>query len=70
MPGPAKQIRRSVEDLLSRLGPSPAAFVRALAFHEGRSRGRTALGGFVHRFNRGEDLLLLLSLLQRSWAGH
>lgn len=69
--GNVKQIRRSVEDALARMArvsPSPSAFVRGLA--RDRSRRSRALQGFVHRFNRGEDLVLLLELLETSWSAH
>src|SRR4051812_47392545 len=68
--GNVKQIRRSVQDLLERIGANPSAFVRALGTAAGQAEGRKRLQGFVHRFNRGEDLLLLLSLLQKSWEKH
>lgn len=64
--GNVKQIRASVEDALKRthaaLGP-PSQFVQGpLALK------RKALKGFVHRFNVGEDLALLLDLLRESWV--
>jgi uncharacterized protein (TIGR02757 family) len=72
--GNVKQIRRSVADALRRMEESEpggvAAFVRRLADEEGRRRGAKALRGFVHRFNRGGDLLLLLECLERSWREH
>ncbi|MCM2279636.1 MAG: TIGR02757 family protein [Oligoflexia bacterium] len=71
--GNVKQIRRSIEELLARItrdGLTPSGFVRSLALPEGKTRARAALSGFVHRFNRGEDLLLLLELLGRSWKEH
>jgi uncharacterized protein (TIGR02757 family) len=67
--GNVKQIRRSVSELLKRIG-SPAEFVRAIATEEGAPAGRAALTGFVHRFNRGPDVALLLELLGRSWREH
>lgn len=63
--GNVKQIRKSVADLLERMGrvsASPAEFVRL-----GR---RKSLRGFVHRFNVGEDFELLFELLARSWEEH
>jgi uncharacterized protein (TIGR02757 family) len=63
--GNVKQIRRSVAEVLRRMEGacgSPQAFVRAPK--------RAALKGFVHRFNRGEDIALLLELLARSWKEH
>lgn len=69
--GNVKQIRRSVADFLARVAtvaPGPSDFVRSLAKPEGVRAARSALNGFVHRFNVGEDLLILLVLLQRSWS--
>jgi uncharacterized protein (TIGR02757 family) len=69
--GNVKQIRRSVTDLLGRMERakgSPRDFVRAAT--AGDPGARTALQGFVHRFNRGPDLVLLLELLGRSWTEH
>ncbi|MCM2322166.1 MAG: TIGR02757 family protein [Oligoflexia bacterium] len=69
--GNVKQIRRSVDDLLQRIqkgGLGPAQFVRSLSGPDGHARARQALSGFVHRFNRGDDLLLLYELLGRSWV--
>jgi uncharacterized protein (TIGR02757 family) len=69
--GNVKQIRRSVSNLLGCLGPGgPAAFVRGLGTAEGAKAGHAALAGFVHRFNRGKDVALLLELLGRSWKEH
>jgi uncharacterized protein (TIGR02757 family) len=66
--GNVRQIRRSVEEVLRRistLGLSPSALVRSLP--EGLPVFIPVFKGFVHRFNRGEDLTLLLELLSRSW---
>lgn len=71
--GNVKQIRRSVADLLGRMeqeAGSPAALVRSLGSDRGRRAGRLALKGFVHRFNVGADVLLLLTWLERSWSNH
>jgi uncharacterized protein (TIGR02757 family) len=73
--GNVKQIRRSVTDLLGRMervAPHPREFVRGLESPDsgpGRA-AKAALKGFVHRFNRGPDLALLLELLARSWKEH
>ncbi len=66
--GNVRQIRKSVEDLLSRMSRSagsPSAFVRKAA--QNPDRQRKSLEGFVHRFNVGTDLLLLSALLGQSW---
>jgi len=73
--GNVKQIRKSVADALSRmeeLAGSPQAFVRALGNESrtslvSRKKAREAFGSFVHRFNRGDDLVLLMRLLALSW---
>jgi uncharacterized protein (TIGR02757 family) len=62
--GNVRQIRRSVKDLLARMSAKhagPADFVRSL----GSPR---AFDGFVHRFNTGDDLFLLMRLLNQSWS--
>jgi uncharacterized protein (TIGR02757 family) len=71
--GNVKQIRRSVEDALSRiasLAASPRQFVEGLASPERRKASELAFRGFVHRFNVGADLALLFALLSRSWREH
>src|SRR5208282_3660690 len=35
-----------------------------------KERARAAFQTFVHRFNRGGDLIVLLELLARSWEKH
>jgi uncharacterized protein (TIGR02757 family) len=68
--GKVKQIRRSVEDALERINrvaPSPSEFVKSLRSTDGRIAAQTAFRGFVHRFNVGADLVLLLTLLSISW---
>jgi uncharacterized protein (TIGR02757 family) len=68
--GNVKQIRRSVEDALSRIlrfKPSIREFVQSLQSEAGRRVAEPVFGGFVHRFNRGEDIALLFALLARSW---
>jgi uncharacterized protein (TIGR02757 family) len=70
--GNVKQIRRSVTEVLRRIeghSGSPRGFVEALAGPESEP-ARAALKGFVHRFNRGGDIALLLELLARSWKEH
>lgn len=68
--GNVKQIRRSVQDALgrmSRLAPSPRAFVEGLANAEGCKAAESEFKGFAHRFNIGSDVVLLFTLLSRSW---
>ena len=64
------QIRRSVESLLSRirgLGLRPSELIRSLETEQGVAKWRTALNGFIHRFNVGEDFVVLGRLLAQSW---
>jgi uncharacterized protein (TIGR02757 family) len=66
--GNVKQIRRSVEDLLVRMGNQPAQFVRSLGPGSPKQKESAArLRGFVHRFNVGSDMYVLFHLLERSW---
>ena len=67
--GNVKQIRRSVGGALDRMtqfAGSPSAFVAALGDPVRGRVASAALRGFVHRMNTGEDLALLLWLLQES----
>jgi uncharacterized protein (TIGR02757 family) len=71
--GNVKQIRRSVQNVLTRIhstAESPQAFVRSLAEPSSRKLAAKSMQGFVHRFNRGEDIFLLLELVERSWREH
>ena len=71
--GNVKQIRRSVQEALDRietLAPSPQLFVRGLAQSLRRKAARSAFLGYTHRFNIGADLVLLFTLLGRSWNEH
>jgi uncharacterized protein (TIGR02757 family) len=76
--GNVKQIRRSVEDALKRmekLGGSPAGFVRALkaptdSSSDFKVEAKQVFHSFVHRFNRGGDIVLLMQLLSQSWERH
>jgi uncharacterized protein (TIGR02757 family) len=61
--GRVQQIEKSVERLLGRMGPHPAAFVRAF-----NGSKRRALADFRHRFNSGDDVADLLVLLQKVLA--
>lgn len=54
--GRVKQILRSVEDALGRMGGSPAAFVRDST----SDSLRDAFAGFKHRFTTGDDLCRML----------
>ncbi len=71
--GNVVQIRRSVSDLLDRFaaqGHSPSDWVRQLGSVDGLKEARRGLRGFVHRFHVDGDVLLLLRLLEESWAKH
>jgi uncharacterized protein (TIGR02757 family) len=68
--GNVKQIRRSLEDLLVRLrkaAPTPSEAIRGMSTAAGRRRVESALDGFVHRFNVGQDLFLLFRVLEGIW---
>ncbi|MCE9667002.1 TIGR02757 family protein [Myxococcus stipitatus] len=64
--GRADLFRPKVESLLSRMGPSPAAFVRALDI----PGARELLKGFVYRFNVGTDVAVLLLGMGRALREH
>ena len=69
--GNVVQIRRSVENLLDRisgLGLSPSGMIRSLETPSGDRDWSSALRGFVHRFNVGDDFALFSRLLARSWS--
>jgi uncharacterized protein (TIGR02757 family) len=71
--GNVKQIRRSVEEALSRISrqaSSPREFVRSLGSATGRTKAGRLFAGYVHRFNVGADLVMLFRLLERSWREH
>jgi uncharacterized protein (TIGR02757 family) len=59
--GRVASVLQSVERVVSRMGPSPAAFVRGF---EPEVHGRPLLP-VTHRWARGEDLIALLWLLRR-----
>ena len=68
--GNVKQIKKSVSDLLNRMNrisTSPADFVRKLSDPSFSLLARKTFRGWVHRFNRGDDLVELLKLLNGSW---
>ncbi|MET0405192.1 MAG: TIGR02757 family protein [Cystobacter sp.] len=64
--GRADLFRPKVHALLQQMGPSPAAFVRALDV-EG---ARELLAGFVYRFNVGTDVAVLLLGMGRALREH
>ncbi len=59
--GRVASILRSLEDLFRRIGPRPADFVGNFD----PRRDGVRLEGFRHRFNDGDDLVLLCFLLRR-----
>lgn len=68
--GNVKQIRRSIETILSlmeQLADTPASFVRGMDGAEFQKRTQSVFHGFRYRFNVGSDFVLLLSLLHESW---
>jgi uncharacterized protein (TIGR02757 family) len=71
--GNVKQIRRSVEAALERMrkrAPTPRIFVESLESEQGRAAAMKVMDGFVHRFNTGADLVLLFSVLAKTWRRH
>lgn len=64
--GNAKAIRRSLEKLLTLLGPSPFSFV----YDFDPARERAAFQSLGHRWVRGGDLHLLLILLKKILRRH
>lgn len=64
--GRVRQILRSVEDALGRMGPHPALFVR----ESSPGSLRAAFGGFKHRFTTGEDLCRMLDGVRGVSDGH
>jgi uncharacterized protein (TIGR02757 family) len=71
--GNVKQIRRSVEAALahiSTLASSPQEFVRAVGTPSGVEAALVCFQPFIHRFNQGIDLVILFSLLSKSWSQH
>jgi uncharacterized protein (TIGR02757 family) len=72
--GNVKQIRKSVEEALKRIGKiskGPADLIRQL--HQNPKLIKTAsqvFEGYVHRFNVGSDLVILFQLISQSWKTH
>jgi uncharacterized protein (TIGR02757 family) len=69
--GNVKQIRASVAEALARVSRSGlrvSQFADSLLTDEGWEQGRKLFRGYVHRFNRGADLLWLLRLAGESRA--
>lgn len=64
--GRADLFRPKVDGLLKQMGPSPAAFVRALDV----KGAKALLTGFVYRFNVGTDLAVLLLGMGRALREH
>ena len=58
--GRVEQIEKSLNDLFTRMGKSPFAFVKNF-----NKIGREKLNGFKHRFTTGQDIADLLVLLKQ-----
>lgn len=68
--GNVKQINRSVETVLEgihSISSSPRHFVQSLTQASKRRQAERVFSNFVHRFNRGSDLVLLFRLVAESW---
>jgi uncharacterized protein (TIGR02757 family) len=63
--GRVAQIQKSLTDLLTRMGPSPHAFVSRL-----RDADLQHLASFKHRFNTGQDLFHLFKSLKALLLEH
>lgn len=72
--GNVTQIRRSVQGVLNRIHDvaprGPAQFVRNLHKPAFRAAATRRFADFVHRFNRGPDVILIFEVLNRSWREH
>ncbi len=71
--GKVAQIRKSVEDALFRINKiasSPKGFVKNLENPIFRKKAEKVFQGFVHRFNKDSDPVILLALLNQSWTQH
>jgi uncharacterized protein (TIGR02757 family) len=56
--GNVTAVMASIQDVLGRMGPSPATFVRSF------SPGNPSFDGFVHRWTRGRDVAALVWVLR------
>ena len=59
--GHIKMIQRNIQRILDLMGPHPAEYVRRF---EAGSCARD-FSGFSHRFNRGNDIVLLLHYMRQ-----
>lgn len=69
--GNVKQIRRSLEDAISRvhqISRGPQDFVLQLGKRSFLEKANQVFSNFVHRFNSGADLIQLWVLLNQSWS--
>lgn len=69
--GQVKQIQKSLEiafTKINQLAKSPQSFVQKLHFLDFQRKSTKIFGDFIHRFNCGNDLILLFRLLNKSWS--
>lgn len=69
--GQVKQIQKSLEVVLSKinqLAKSPHHFVQKMHLSAFQRKSEKVFADFVHRFNCGNDLILLFRLLNKSWS--
>ncbi|MDZ7830360.1 MAG: TIGR02757 family protein [Desulfobacterales bacterium] len=64
--GQVRQILKSVSDVLSRMGPSPYAYL----MDERAARIQSDMAGFVHRFARGAHVAALLTGIRKTLKQH
>ena len=68
--GNVLQIRKSIQDVLDRMhlvARSPSEFVRGLKQQAFSKMALAAFEGWFHRFNVGQDVVLLFQLLGQTW---
>ncbi|MGK5087259.1 TIGR02757 family protein [Bdellovibrionota bacterium FG-2] len=71
--GNVVQIRHSIRDVLGRIeriAITPSQFVRSLSHEAGLQAAAKCFEGFVHRFNRGPEVLALFKTLNLIWTEH
>ena len=71
--GNVKQIRRSVQDALTRIqqiSQTPSDFIKNLSNPGFLKKAQKVFKTFIYRFNSGADLVLLFQLLNQSWQSY
>jgi len=71
--GNAKLIRKALDSLtqsFNKLNDSPSSFTRSLGHSKNRQKIMLIFKDFYYRFHKGEDIVHLLTLLNKSWSLH